>query len=151
MICQLKSRIRPVMLVAALAIASACASESAPSELLKVDASETALVRLVVLDSTPERGEDIAVRFQNTADVAFEMNPCTAGMQRWNGDDWMAVPNEIRPCPNRTLTVPAMGELTSFVPLNNVLDPGTYRVVVSMYGPAGAQSHGAPSTSFVLQ
>lgn len=144
-------RARLVTLYVAAMLATACASESTPTELQRLDVTEPSLVQAVVLDSTPERGEHVAVRFQNTVDVAFEMNPCTAGMQRWSGHEWTDVPQEIRPCPNRTLTVPAMGELTESVPVQLVLSPGTYRLVISMYGPAGVQSHGAPSTSFELQ
>lgn len=103
---------------------SAARSTSAPpradSVVLKTDKSEY------------KAGEKMTLTLENKSAAAFTFNPCTRVVERQDGANWTALPDEGRMCTMQAYMLDAHGTGSGPAELPAAMAPGRYRVVVRL-------------------
>jgi len=87
-------------------------------------------------------GEKMTLTLENKSASSFTFNPCNRSIERQDGGNWIALPDEGRMCTMEAWVLDPHGSRSGPTELPATIAPGKYRVVIRLNRDqtAGAQS-----------
>jgi hypothetical protein len=94
-------------------------------------------VHITVADGPYAAGAMVPFSVHNQSDFDYVWNPCCRGVERREGDSWLAVGEEERWCPQVGWLLKGGDRATGETDLPTPLPAGEYRFVLSFSRPSG--------------